>query len=179
MSHSCAPPPALGGTVTETAPWGGAFAGFRSVLLGGCCLRWCGGRRRATNSEVARAGRRPGRRRRSPANPTRPRRRGRRTPDAAQAANPAPTAASRAADRGPHHAHPQHCRIVVRPPATSGETPFVRQPLVRSRHHTLIHQLGFSLVLHPDRRLELSTPDGTACCTTPPRPGATRSSSIR
>lgn len=32
--------------------------------------------------------------------------------------------------------------------------------LVCSRHHTLIHQLGLHLVLHPHRRLQVSAPDG-------------------
>ena len=32
--------------------------------------------------------------------------------------------------------------------------------LVCARHHTLIHSQGFRLVLHPDRRLEVTTADG-------------------
>lgn len=32
--------------------------------------------------------------------------------------------------------------------------------LLCSRHHTLVHQLGFTLVLHPDRKLSVTTPDG-------------------
>jgi hypothetical protein len=34
--------------------------------------------------------------------------------------------------------------------------------LVCSRHHSLIHAEGFRLALHPDRRLEVCTADGTA-----------------
>jgi hypothetical protein len=32
--------------------------------------------------------------------------------------------------------------------------------LLCSRHHTLVHQLGFSLVLHPDRKLTVTRPEG-------------------
>lgn len=32
--------------------------------------------------------------------------------------------------------------------------------LLCSRHHTLVHNQGFRLVLHPDRRLEVETADG-------------------
>ncbi len=31
--------------------------------------------------------------------------------------------------------------------------------LLCSRHHTLVHQQGFRLTLHPDRRLEVITAD--------------------
>jgi hypothetical protein len=46
----------------------------------------------------------------------------------------------------------------------------VRQPLVCSRHHTLIHAHGFQLVLHPDRTLEVHTADGTAVLHSPDQP---------
>jgi hypothetical protein len=42
-----------------------------------------------------------------------------------------------------------------------GETNFDNMVLVCSRHHTLIHAQGFVLLLHPDRRLEVHTADGT------------------
>ena len=42
-----------------------------------------------------------------------------------------------------------------------GRTDLANLVLVCSRHHTLIHSQGFSLVLHPDRRLEVRTADGT------------------
>lgn len=32
--------------------------------------------------------------------------------------------------------------------------------LVCARHHTLIHSQGFRLVLHPDRRLDVTTAEG-------------------
>ena len=32
--------------------------------------------------------------------------------------------------------------------------------LLCSRHHTLVHQQGFALVLHDDRRLDVATADG-------------------
>lgn len=42
--------------------------------------------------------------------------------------------------------------------------------LVCARHHTLIHALGFSLVLHPDRRLEVHTADGVPILHHPAQP---------
>ena len=43
-----------------------------------------------------------------------------------------------------------------------GRTDLANLVLVCSRHHTLIHAEGYQLVLHPDRRLEVRTADGTA-----------------
>jgi hypothetical protein len=42
--------------------------------------------------------------------------------------------------------------------------------LVCSRHHTLIHAQGFSLVLHPDRRLDVRTAEGVAVLHHPAQP---------
>lgn len=42
--------------------------------------------------------------------------------------------------------------------------------LVCARHHTLIHQQGFLLVLHPDRRLEVRTADDVEIRHLPTRP---------
>jgi hypothetical protein len=41
-----------------------------------------------------------------------------------------------------------------------GSTDLDNLLLVCARHHTLIHTQGFRLVLHPDRRLEVTTADG-------------------
>ena len=41
-----------------------------------------------------------------------------------------------------------------------GPTDLANLVLVCARHHTLIHQHGFQLLLHPDRRLSVSTSDG-------------------
>lgn len=42
--------------------------------------------------------------------------------------------------------------------------------LVCARHHTLIHSQGFQLVLHPDRRLEVTTADGVRLLHHPAQP---------
>jgi hypothetical protein len=42
--------------------------------------------------------------------------------------------------------------------------------LVCARHHTLIHNSGFVLVLHPDRRLEVRTADGVPVLHHPAQP---------
>ena len=42
--------------------------------------------------------------------------------------------------------------------------------LVCARHHTLIHAQGFQLVLHPDRRLEVTTAEGVALLHHPAQP---------
>ena len=42
--------------------------------------------------------------------------------------------------------------------------------LVCGRHHTLIHQHGFQLVLHPDRRLDVHTPEGIPVLHHPAQP---------
>ncbi len=42
--------------------------------------------------------------------------------------------------------------------------------LVCGRHHTLIHAQGYQLVLHPDRRLEVRTADGTTVLHSPAQP---------
>jgi hypothetical protein len=41
-----------------------------------------------------------------------------------------------------------------------GATDLDNLVLLCSRHHTLVHQLGFSLVLKPDRKLTVTTPEG-------------------
>ena len=43
-----------------------------------------------------------------------------------------------------------------------GRTDLANLVLLCSRHHTLVHQQGFALVLHDDRRLEVSAADGVA-----------------
>ncbi|MEX2292087.1 MAG: hypothetical protein WD794_17385 [Mycobacteriales bacterium] len=42
--------------------------------------------------------------------------------------------------------------------------------LVCSRHHTLIHSQGFRLVLHPDRRLDVTTAEGVPLLHHPAQP---------
>lgn len=42
--------------------------------------------------------------------------------------------------------------------------------LVCARHHTLIHSQGFQLVLHPDRRLSVTTADGVPVLHHPAQP---------
>src|SRR3954468_1493758 len=42
-----------------------------------------------------------------------------------------------------------------------GKTDLDNLVLLCSRHHTVVHQQGFSLVLHPDRRFDVSTTEGT------------------
>jgi hypothetical protein len=54
--------------------------------------------------------------------------------------------------------------------ADGGPTDLDNLVLVCSRHHTLIHSQGFSLVLHPDRRLEVRTADGVAIVHHPAQP---------
>ncbi|MCW2679693.1 MAG: endonuclease [Frankiales bacterium] len=51
-----------------------------------------------------------------------------------------------------------------------GPTDLSNLVLVCARHHTLIHALGFSLVLHPDRRLEVHTADGVPVLHHPAQP---------
>ena len=51
-----------------------------------------------------------------------------------------------------------------------GATDLANLVLVCSRHHTLIHQQGFQLVLHPDRQLSVSTADGVPVLHHPARP---------
>jgi hypothetical protein len=46
--------------------------------------------------------------------------------------------------------------------SNGGATDLDNMVLVCSRHHTLIHAQGFTLTLHPDRRLEVRTPEGVA-----------------
>lgn len=41
-----------------------------------------------------------------------------------------------------------------------GPTDFANLVLLCSRHHTLVHSQGFSLVLHPDRRLAVTMAEG-------------------
>jgi hypothetical protein len=43
-----------------------------------------------------------------------------------------------------------------------GRTDLANLVLLCSRHHTLVHQQGFALELHDDRRLEVAAADGTA-----------------
>lgn len=52
-----------------------------------------------------------------------------------------------------------HAHHIVRW-SDGGATDFANLVLVCSRHHTLVHQHGFQLVLHPDRRLTVTTADG-------------------
>ncbi len=51
-----------------------------------------------------------------------------------------------------------------------GRTDLSNLVLVCSRHHTLVHQLGFLLILHPDRRLEVRTADGVPVLHHPANP---------
>lgn len=46
--------------------------------------------------------------------------------------------------------------------------------LLCGRHHTLVHQQGFRLVLRPDRRLDVSTADGVAVLHRPGLPWGDR-----
>jgi hypothetical protein len=54
--------------------------------------------------------------------------------------------------------------------SAGGATDFDNLVLVCPRHHTLIHQHGFRLVLHADRRLEVRTADGVAILHHPAQP---------
>jgi hypothetical protein len=51
-----------------------------------------------------------------------------------------------------------------------GATDFDNLVLVCSRHHTLIHQQGFQLLLHDDRRLDVRTAEGVAIVHHPAQP---------
>jgi hypothetical protein len=51
-----------------------------------------------------------------------------------------------------------------------GATDFDNVVLLCSRHHTLVHSQGFQLVLHPDRRLDVTTADGVAVLHLPTLP---------
>ena len=51
-----------------------------------------------------------------------------------------------------------------------GSTDIDNLVLVCARHHSLIHSQGFRLVLHPDRRLEVSTADGVRVLHHPAQP---------
>jgi Domain of unknown function (DUF222)/HNH endonuclease len=51
-----------------------------------------------------------------------------------------------------------------------GRTDLDNLVLVCARHHTLIHTQGFALRLHPDRRLDVHTPDGAAILHHPAHP---------
>lgn len=42
--------------------------------------------------------------------------------------------------------------------------------LVCARHHTLVHQRGFALELHPDRRLDVATANGVQVLHHPGKP---------
>jgi hypothetical protein len=54
--------------------------------------------------------------------------------------------------------------------ADGGTTDLDNLVLVCSRHHTLIHTQGFTLTLHPDRRLDVHTPHGAAILHHPAQP---------
>jgi hypothetical protein len=54
--------------------------------------------------------------------------------------------------------------------SAGGETNLGNLVLVCSRHHTLIHAHGFQLLLHPDRRLEVRTAEGTPILHHPAQP---------
>jgi hypothetical protein len=62
------------------------------------------------------------------------------------------------------HAH--HVRFW----SAGGPTDLDNLVLVCSRHHTLLHQHGFQLVLHPDRQLTVSTADGIPVLHHPAQP---------
>lgn len=62
------------------------------------------------------------------------------------------------------HAH--HVRFW----SDGGPTDLGNLVLVCSRHHTLIHSQGFILVLHPDRRLDVTTADGVRLLHLPAQP---------
>ena len=62
------------------------------------------------------------------------------------------------------HAH--HVRFW----SDGGPTDLGNLVLVCARHHTLIHSQGFILVLHPDRRLEVTTADGVRLLHHPAQP---------
>jgi hypothetical protein len=51
-----------------------------------------------------------------------------------------------------------------------GSTDLDNLVLVCSRHHTLIHSQGFRLVLHPDRRLDVTTAEGVPLLHHPAQP---------
>jgi hypothetical protein len=51
-----------------------------------------------------------------------------------------------------------------------GPTDLANLVLVCSRHHTVIHAEGFQLRLHPDRRLDVCTADGTPVLHSPTQP---------
>ena len=51
-----------------------------------------------------------------------------------------------------------------------GRTDLSNLVLVCSRHHTLVHQLGFRLILHPDRRLDVHTADDVLVLHHPVKP---------
>ncbi|MFP5218895.1 MAG: DUF222 domain-containing protein [Actinomycetes bacterium] len=54
--------------------------------------------------------------------------------------------------------------------SNGGPTDFDNLVLVCARHHTLIHAQGFRLVLHADRRLDVTTADGVPIVHLPERP---------
>jgi hypothetical protein len=54
--------------------------------------------------------------------------------------------------------------------ADGGRTDLDNLVLVCSRHHTLIHTQGFTLTLHPDRRLDVHTPHGDPILHHPAQP---------
>ena len=54
--------------------------------------------------------------------------------------------------------------------ADGGATDLDNLVLVCSRHHTLLHAQGFALFLHPDRRLDVHTPDGIPILHHPAQP---------
>jgi hypothetical protein len=54
--------------------------------------------------------------------------------------------------------------------SADGRTDLAYLLLLCSRHHTLVHQFGFQLGLHTDRRLEVRTADGTAGLHHPAKP---------
>jgi hypothetical protein len=54
--------------------------------------------------------------------------------------------------------------------ADGGGTDLANLVLVCGRHHTLLHQLGFTLVLQPDRTLSVTTPEGVPLLHHPAHP---------
>jgi hypothetical protein len=55
-----------------------------------------------------------------------------------------------------------------------GRTDLANLVLLCARHHTVVHEQGFQLVLQPDRALEVTTRDGVRLDPLPPLPWRTR-----
>ena len=67
-----------------------------------------------------------------------------------------------------------HCRIHHLVSWDDGETTdLVNLVPLCWKHHHAVHDLGWILTLHPDRRLRIDHPDGTHSLGPPPRPRPT------